>query len=1759
MAIRMDQGLTELLDQLNTSVRACWTTLWVHDPGGERLVLSASAGVEQQDPPEQLTGSDDPAAVAFRSGETVFIGGSSTLPPNIHKGKDTVTGSSMHIPVRHQERVLGVLSIGTENAGAFSPEAASILTAYLQALGAWLGSQVILDSEHAELAAEIVGRKAAESDLRHSESLVSALIAQSPHMVFISRLDDFHFVDVNDRACQYYGYSREEFLEMEIFDIEIEPPLRERVRALYDSTPIGEEVEVYGTNKKKDGTTFPVHVRFGKLNDELAVANVRDISDVQHAEASLRDSEARSAALLEDAPQGIIVADSDGVMIRVNRRLESLFGYSRDELVGKQVEILIPESSKPKHVSLRSGYAANPVSRTMGEGLRLSGLRKDGSEFPVDIALSGIDSSEGRLIIAHVMDDTNRRALEEVLRESEEQLGSELVAREAELSFADQVAENITSALDISQVLTNFADESKDLIDFDHAAIALIDHETETLTVNRYLRFEPLEAERQIILDLKGSQTEEICQTGQTIIKNDLSRQPAYSSDGYLVEAGLRSSILIPLYYDEVIVGTLLLASSKREAFGVREQRILERLARQLAPAVENARLYGESVSRTAQLECLLSMAEILGQSIPFEEKVSQVLEQLVEVSEGRSAHFRVPSASGDQLIIAASAGMPDDPRITRPASMGEGTLVYQAYKQGESLIVHDLLDHPAASPYSIDRGDRSAAFLPVGQGPTPIAVVAVDSDKANHFTLGRVRLLTAIGEGLGTLLENSQLSDELRSSTQEMALVDQVADIITSSLDIDQVFVEFGNEISSLVDFDFAAINNVDPEAGKINQHCLWTGPNSTSVRIQWDLEGSQTELVMATGQTIVQTDLSDLPRFSSNEYFHGQGLRSTVLSPLIYNDRVIGSISLGSNCPEAYGLRERRILERLARQIAPAVENSRLYEDSVSRTAQLECMVNLAGTLGQAIPFEEKVSQAMEQLVEMADGYAAHLRMPDAAGKGLVLAASAGGPDDPRFSRPMRLEQGSLTFDVFLSGQPRIINDYHSEPKAIPDFIANGDRSIALLPIGIGSQTVAVLTVVSNQLNHFTPGRVRFLMAVGEGLGTFLENDRLGFELQSRILEMEVVDQISKIITTTLDIDQVLSDFAGELRNLVDFRFFSINIIDRGKMTYDSKNYIWGDSLEVESRLENHLEGSQTELVMRTSKTVIEGDVAKASSFRTARFFLERGLSSLAVVPLIYGDVVLGTIIVGAGQKDAYGDREQLILERLASHITPAIENARQYQEAQERTNEIQRLNEASNRILASNPSSLAVLRGTGREVVSINESFCSAFGIDKDQTVGQLLSETIDWVGLEECIAESLSTPRSDGDREARYLAGNGVERWFSVSAVPLLAEDESETQDEILLVLNDITERKAQQERIQEQSRLASVGELASGVAHEINNPLAAIHGISELLQMDNWPDQVSEDARKIQEAAQRAAKVVQNLLFFARKSQPEKRYLDLAAVVGRALDLKARDFELKNISVFLNHSEDLVSTMMDEPQLIQVILNVLTNAEQAIKAQADAGNITITTDRTNDVLRLRISDDGPGIPAENLHSIFNPFFTTKDVGEGTGLGLSICYGIIREHGGEMWVESEPGEGATFCVELPVLPEVTPTHVESDAPDERSTFGQRILVVDDEPEVRLILERVLTNEGHSVALAPEGESAWALIQENQYDKIFLDLRMPGMDGQSFYYMLAEYSLEQAQKVVFVTGDTASTEARRFLDSTGRPVLSKPFGVEAIRQLL
>jgi signal transduction histidine kinase len=235
----------------------------------------------------------------------------------------------------------------------------------------------------------------------------------------------------------------------------------------------------------------------------------------------------------------------------------------------------------------------------------------------------------------------------------------------------------------------------------------------------------------------------------------------------------------------------------------------------------------------------------------------------------------------------------------------------------------------------------------------------------------------------------------------------------------------------------------------------------------------------------------------------------------------------------------------------------------------------------------------------------------------------------------------------------------------------------------------------------------------------------------------------------------------------------------------------------------------------------------------------------------------------------------------------------------------------------------------------------------------------------------------------------------------------------------------TEQRRAEEQMLITDRLASIGELASGLAHELNNPLTGVIGFSQLLLGKDLPDEIREDIKIIYSEAKRAADVMKNLLIFARKHAPIKQLVDINRVIEKVLTLRAYEHKVENIQVVNRFAPDLPLTMADYFQLQQVFLNIIINAEHFMLEAHHRGTLTITTRRAGNSIIASFADDGPGIAKEDMVHLFDPFFTTKEVGEGTGLGLSICHGIVTEHNGLLYAESKPGKGATFVVELPVL--------------------------------------------------------------------------------------------------------------------------------------
>ncbi|OLB93162.1 MAG: hypothetical protein AUH30_20660 [Candidatus Rokubacteria bacterium 13_1_40CM_68_15] len=364
-----------------------------------------------------------------------------------------------------------------------------------------------------------------------------------------------------------------------------------------------------------------------------------------------------------------------------------------------------------------------------------------------------------------------------------------------------------------------------------------------------------------------------------------------------------------------------------------------------------------------------------------------------------------------------------------------------------------------------------------------------------------------------------------------------------------------------------------------------------------------------------------------------------------------------------------------------------------------------------------------------------------------------------------------------------------------------------------------------------------------------------------------------------------------------------------------------------------------------------------------------------------------------------------------------------------------------------------------------------------------------------------------------------------------------------------------------QRLLQSEKVATMGSLLAGVAHELNNPLAVLTGHAHLLREGAKDESLAARAEKIRAAADRCARIVRNFLALARQQPPERRDVQLNTVVHEALEMLAYELRTCNVEVTCDLSDGLPTLWADGHQLHQVVVNLIANAHHAMRGREAPRRISLATrlDRARQRLQLAVTDTGPGIPQELREKIFEAFFTTKPVGEGTGLGLSLCRGIIEDHGGTIDIQSEQGRGATFLIELP-LPERKVVGITAQSVDALPPVSaKRVLVVDDEVEIAQMLTEILTQSGHQVDMASNGAEALARLANRHYDLILSDTKMPVLDGSDFYRQLKSRFPELCRRIIFLTGDVLDRAKREFLESTGAPFLMKPFDVPEVRRLV
>ena len=660
--------------------------------------------------------------------------------------------------------------------------------------------------------------------------------------------------------------------------------------------------------------------------------------------------------------------------------------------------------------------------------------------------------------------------------------------------------------------------------------------------------------------------------------------------------------------------------------------------------------------------------------------------------------------------------------------------------------------------------------------------------------------------------------------------------------------------------------------------------------------------------------------------------------------------------------------------------------------------------------------------------------------------------------------------------------------------------------------------------------------------------ERRRAAEELNRRLSELFSLQELSYVLSDSIELDRIVEQVVRYAVRFLDAQGALLALLGDGP----------DDPLRVAAA-----EGTLSDLRGRTIHSDDAGLLVRSTSRERLELIRNSGTepteivqgfqaAAAAAVPLRSHGTVIGTLLITDPREGMFVPEDIRLLSTLATHAAVVIANARFFEM-------VRRAKDQWETAFDALSEGIAVVDDEGC-VRRANRALASLLGMPLQNVIGTPLAGAL--LGKSNALHELLAATRR-GERPAPLVARSEPLRRalrVNVARIPGAA-----TEHSIVVMVEDVTEQQALETQLVQSEKLAAVGQLVSGVAHELNNPLTSIAGLSEfLLEQKELGKKDRGHLQVIQEQAERAGRIVRNLLTFARKGSAERVPVDLNDVIRRTLSLTAYDLKLKDITVERELSGALPEVFGDRHGLQQVVLNLVTNAAQAVaeNPRERPREITVSTWFDGQV-HLRVADTGPGIPDEVVQSVFTPFFTTKEPGKGTGLGLSITYSIVESHGGQIVLEPRgPRGGAAFRVDLPpapadaVRPELTPvrgTPTVTASP----TVKRTILLVDADPAVQRTIKALFARDGHDVEVAGDPQHALDLALRGGFDLVITDARAmaPGKRGTLLAEELVSRMPALRDRIIVATGDVRPT-TEETLARLGVRYVRKPFNLRDLR---
>lgn len=1148
-----------------------------------------------------------------------------------------------------------------------------------------------------------------------------------------------------------------------------------------------------------------------------------------------------------------------------------------------------------------------------------------------------------------------------------------------------------------------------------------------------------------------------------------------------------------------------------------------------------------------------------------MQEILSKVITRTNEIFQAEAGSVALLDASGQNIVIRAAVGAGADAVRGLALPIDKGVIGWVVSHEESALIADVYQDERFFKDIDKESGFRTRSILcvPMKTEGHTIGVIELMNMRSDYLSEDGIQILSVIADHAALAIENAQLLEETRQKSEEQAFLFEAMAIVTSDLALDTVLDAVSRQMVEALKADLCIISRWPPRQEDLYMMQCYAGPgvkrpNSRPTPSQ---EGSSALVVLESQQsTYLEINSSELAP-ADKRWLTELEMKSLFLIPLIYRRQTIGLVEIGRvHNSQAITKGELRLAETMTAQAAVAIEHARLYDEATRHLAEARVLQEVMVAAASTLDFNQVLTGTIEALHRTLGIERLGFFLPPKEDSGFIITHPATiGFDlnDSHFEIPL---EGSAIGWVTRHGKPILLPDV----REFSDYyeLAADTLSELCVPVLLKEQVVAVLNAESPRLNAFDQEDLRLFRAIAAELAVALENAQL-FQTEHRL-----VDQQKALLNVFADLNTELTS-ETLFQRIVER---AIEVIPRAEagtlIVRQGEDFVYAGAVGFDLHALQPLTVAHDRFLAcqpppRSAERLTQAEMIELSrkyfqthiqTYRKARRL--DALHCTLRTTLHAGENVIGSITVDRLTKDdTFSEEDEQLLLLFASQAAIAIQNARLFESI--------RAAEANYRDLFDNANDFIFTLDGNFRISSANKAVLRATGYSMDAIIGLPFTEFVSaehYRRLYYFLKSRLIFSDSPTTFELPVRGRDGQEA--VIEATIRVQRNAANRPVGLHCIARDITERLELEQQLRQTEKLSTIGKLVAGVAHELNNPLTSIIGYSNLLQEDDLLQPYKADLKIIFQQADRARIIVKDLLTFARKIDLEPKPVEINSVIRNCLNLTRSLLQDYRIKIETDLDPELPQTLADPHQLELVFVNLITNAAHAVSKGEQPRRLIVESKQLDGTIFLTFADNGPGIPSNIAHRIFDPFFSTKQVGEGTGLGLSICFGIISEHKGRIWIDEARTTGATFYIKLPIVPvraaALSPSEpTELDMPVAELPEHLTVLAVDDEPPLLELLRRVLGRLGYTVDTALDGKIGLEKLRENSYDLIICDVLMPDIVGPDLYKQAVEQFPHLKEAFIFITGNVVDPDTRIFLENSGLPWLAKPFLPKDIKQ--